>query len=79
MIDYLKAMGEKQLETFASDRLVKVSILQKITLNKIEIWNYIDTGQLKRNVEFYPFKIAVKKINSACKHIKTIKTCLNMK
>ena len=50
MIDYLKAMGEKQLETFASDRLVKVSILQKITLNKIEIWNYIDTGQLKRNV-----------------------------
>ena len=79
MIDYLKAMGEKQLETFASDRLVKVSILQKITLNKIEIWNYIDTGQLKRNVEFYPFKFAVKKINSACKHIKTINTCLNMK
>ena len=79
MIDYLKAMGEKQLETFASDRLVKVSILQKITLNKIEIWNHTDTGQLKCNVEFSPFKFAVKKINSACKHIETIKNCLNMK
>ena len=39
MIDYLEAIAEKQLETFVSDRLVvsKLSILQKITLNKIEI------------------------------------------
>ena len=45
-INDLKAMGEKQLETFVSDRLFvsKVPISQKITLNKIEIWNHTDAG-----------------------------------
>ena len=46
----------------------KVLISQKTTLNKIEIWNHIDTGQLKCKVEFSPSKSAVKKINSPCKH-----------
>ena len=68
-------MGEKQLETFASDRLVvsKVPTSQKATLNKIEIWNHTDTGQSKCKVEFSP------SLNSACKHRKTMKNCLNMK
>ena len=70
----LEAMGEKQLETFVSDRLVvsKVPISQKITLNKIEIWNHTDTGQLKCKVEFSPSKSALKKMNSACEHRKTM-------
>ena len=73
-INDLKAMGEKQLETSASDPLVvsKVPISQKITLNKIEIWNHTDTGQSKCKVELSLFKSAVKKINSACKHRKTM-------
>ena len=43
MIDNLEAVGEKQLETFVSDRLLvsKVPISQKINLNKIEIWNVL--------------------------------------
>ena len=43
MIDNLEAVGEKQLETFESDRLLvsKVPISQKINLNKIEIWNVL--------------------------------------
>ena len=72
MIDDLKAMGEKQLKTFASDQLVlsKVPVSQKITLNKTEMWNHTDTGQLKFKVEFSPSKLAVKKIDSPCKHKK---------
>ena len=78
MINDLKTMGEKQLETFASDGLVvsKVPISQKITLNKIEICSHINTGQLKGKIEFSSFRSAMKKINSACKHRKN---CLNMK
>ena len=81
MINDLEAMGEKQLETFVSDQLVvsKVPISQKITLNKIEIWNNTDTGQLKFKVEFSLSNSAVKKINSPCKHKKTMMNCLNMK
>ena len=43
MIDNLEAVGEKQLETFVSDRLLvsKVPISQKINLNKIETWNVL--------------------------------------
>ena len=55
-------MGEKLLETFASDRL----IVSKVTLNKIEIQNHTETGQLKRKVEF------LKKMNSACEHSTTM-------
>ena len=49
---YLKVMGEKQWETFIYDQLVvsKVPVSQKITLNKIEIWNHDDAGQLKCKV-----------------------------
>ena len=65
-------MGEKQ--TFLCDRLVvsKVSISQKIILNKIEIWNHTDTGQLKCKVEFSPSKSTLKKMNSACEHKKNM-------
>ena len=72
MIDDLKAMGKKQLKTFASDQLVlsKVPISQKITLNKTEMWNHTDTEQLKFKVEFSPSKSAVKKIDPPCKHKK---------
>ena len=65
-------MGEKQLETFISDRLVvsKVLILQKITLNKIEPCSHTDTRQLKCKVQFSPSKSALKKINLACEHRK---------
>ena len=64
VIDDLEAMEEKQLETFISDRLVvsEVPISQKITLNKIEIWNHSDAGQLKCKVEFSPSKSALKKM-----------------
>ena len=83
VVDDLGAMEEKQLETFVSDRLVvsKVPISQRITLNKIEIWNLTDTEQLKYKVEFSPSKSALKKMNSACEHRKGIwlKNCLNMK
>ena len=83
VVDDLGAMGEKQLETFVSDRLVvsKVPISQRITLNKIEIWNLTDTEQLKYKVEFSPSKSALKKMNSACEHRKGIwlKNFLNMK
>ena len=74
MINNLEAMGEKQLETFASDQLVvsKVPISQKITLNKMEIWNHTDTRQLKYKVEFSPSKSALKKMKSACEHRKTM-------
>ena len=74
VIDDLKAIGEKQSETFIYDRLVvsKVPISQKITLNKIEIWNHTDAGQLKCKVEFSPSKSALKKMNSACEHRKTM-------
>ena len=43
VIDNLEAAGEKQLETFVSDRLLvsKVPISQKINLNKVEIWNVL--------------------------------------
>ena len=43
MIDNLEAVGETQLETFVSDRLLvsKVPISQKIDLNKIETWNVL--------------------------------------
>ena len=43
MIDNLEAVGEKQLKTFVSDRLLvsKVPISQKINLNKIETWNVL--------------------------------------
>ena len=62
-IDDLKAIGEKQLETFIYDRLVvsKVPISQKINLNKIEMWNHTDAGQLKCKAEFSPSKSALKK------------------
>ena len=55
MVDDLKATGEKQLETFASDRLVmsKVPISQKSTLNKMKIWNSSYTGQLKCNFKLW--------------------------
>ena len=45
-------MGEKQWETFIYDQLVvsKVPVSQKITLNKIEIWNHDDAGQMKCKV-----------------------------
>ena len=74
VIDDLKAMGENQLETFIYDRLVviKVPIPQKITLSKIEIWNHTDAGQLKCKVEFSSSKSALKKMNSACEHRKTM-------
>ena len=72
--DDLKAMGEKQLETFIYDQLVvsKVPISRKITLNKIEIWNHTDAGHLKSKVKFFPSKSALKKINSACEKRKTM-------
>ena len=65
MIDDLEAMGEKQLETFVSDRLdvSKAPISQEISLNKIEIWNHTDAGQLKCKVEFSLSKSALKKMN----------------
>ena len=49
MIDDLESIGEKQLETFASDEQVvsKVPISQKIILYKIEIWNHTDAGQFE--------------------------------
>ena len=74
VINDLETMTEKRLETFASDRLVvsKWSISQKFTLNKIEIWNHNDTGQLKCSVEFSPSKSALKKMNSACERRKTM-------
>ena len=48
----LKVMEEKQRETFIYDQLVvsKAPVSQKITLNKIEIWNHDDAGQLKCKV-----------------------------
>ena len=42
------------------------------TLNKIEMWNHTDKGQSKCKVELSLFKSAMKKINSACKHRKTM-------
>ena len=74
MIDDLEAMGEKQLENFLSERLVvsKAPISQKIALNKIEIWNHTDAGQLKCKAEFSPSKSALKKMNSACERRKTM-------
>ena len=82
VIDDLKAIGEKELETFIYDRLVvsKVPISQKINLNKIEMWNHTDAGQLKCKAEFSSFKSALKKMNSACEHKKLwLNNCLNMK
>ena len=72
--DDLKAMGEKQLETFIYDQLVvsKVPISRKITFNKIEIWNHTDAGHLKSKVKFFPSKSVLKKINSACEKRKTM-------
>ena len=48
VVDDLGAIGEKQLETFVSDRLVvsKVPISQRITLNTIEIWSWIFSIQI---------------------------------
>ena len=67
-------MGEKQWESFIYDQLIvsKVPVSQKITLNKIEIWNHDDAGQLKCKVYFSPSKSAFKKMNSTCEHRKTI-------
>ena len=50
---------------FIYDQLVmsKVPISQKITLNKIEIQNHTDAGQLKCKTEFSPSKSALKKMN----------------
>ena len=81
MNDDLKAIGEKQVETFTSDWLVgsKLPISQKFILNKMKIWNSTDSGQVKCKVEFSPFRSAVKKVNLVCKHRKTMKNCLNMK
>ena len=50
----------------------KLPISQQITLNKIEICNHNDTGQLKCTVKFSPSKIVLKKLNSACEHRKTM-------
>ena len=74
VINDLETMTEKRLETFTSDRLVvsKWSISRKFTLNKIEIWNHNDTGQLKCKVKFSPSKSVLKKMNSACEHRKTM-------
>ena len=74
VIDDLETVGEKQLETFVSDRLVvsKLPISQKNCLNKPEIWNHNNTGQLKCKVEFSPSKSALKKMNSTCEHRKTM-------
>ena len=65
MIDVLEAMGEKQPDILVFDRMVvsKVRASQKITLNKIEIWNHTDEGQSKRKAESSPW----------------LKNCLNTK
>ena len=70
VIDDLETMGEKHLQIFVSDRLVvsKQSVSQNTSLNKIEIWNHKDTGQLKCKVEFSLSKSPLKKMNLACEH-----------
>ena len=57
---------------FIYDQLVmsKVPISQKITLNKTEIQNHTDAGQLKCKIEFSPSKSALKKMNSTGEHRK---------
>ena len=67
-------LWEKMLETYLSNQLVvsKVLLSQKITINKIEIWNHFDTEQLECKVEFTPSKSGMNKMNSAYKHKKTM-------
>ena len=43
--------------------ILEVPISQKIILNKTEIWNHTDAGQLKCKAEFS--KSALKKMNAA--------------
>ena len=50
--------------------ILEAPISQKIILNKTEIWNHADAGQLKCKVEFS--KSALKKMNAACEHGKTM-------
>ena len=80
--DDLKIMGERQWETFIHDRLVlsKVPVLQKITLNKIEIWNHTDAGQLNAKFNFLHPNLDWRKWIQLVKTKKLwLNNCLNMK
>ena len=78
VIEDLEVMGERQFHTWPTGSS-KVPVLQKITVNKIEIWNHTEAGQLNAKFNFLHPNLDWRKWIQLVKTEKLwLNNCLNM-